>query len=75
MLFRSKVKSLTAMGRMSATVLIALPFAVGILVTAANHTYMAPLFDTGAGQVMLIVGLTMIIVGSLILRRMVAFKG
>ena len=73
--FRLKVKSLTAMGRMSATVLIALPFAVGILVTAANHTYMAPLFDTGAGQVMLIVGLTMIIVGSLILRRMVAFKG
>jgi tight adherence protein B len=73
--FRLKVKTLTAMGRMSATVLVALPFAVGLLVTAVNHSYMAPLFDTGTGHVLLIVGLTMMVIGTLILRRMVAFKG
>jgi VWFA-related protein len=73
--FRLKVKSLTAMGRMSATVLIVLPFAVALLVTAVSHNYMAPLFDSGVGHVLLILGLTMMVIGTLILRRMVAFEG
>ena len=58
-----------------ATVLIVMPFAVGLLVSAVNHSYMAPLFETNAGHILMVVGLTMIIIGSLILRRMVAFKG
>jgi tight adherence protein B len=72
--FKLRVKALTAMGRMSATVLICLPFGVALLVSAVNPGYMAPLFRTTVGQVLLAVGLTMIVIGSLILRRMVAIK-
>jgi tight adherence protein B len=73
--FRRKVRALTAMGRMSAFVLIALPFATALGMTAVNRDYMTPLFTTGTGRVLLIASLVMIGIGSLVLRRIVSFKG
>jgi len=73
--FARKVKGLTAMGRMSAYVLIGLPFVIAILVTMMNPSYIAPLYHTGTGQKMLIGGLGMMAVGSLILKKIVSFRG
>ena len=73
--FERKVRGLTAMGRMSAYVLIGLPFAVGLLVTTMNPGYMSPLWNTSTGQTMLIGGLVMLVVGSGLLKKMVSFKG
>jgi tight adherence protein B len=73
--FRRKVKALTAMGRMSAYVLIALPFVTGLGLFAVNRDYMTPLFTTGTGRTLVIASLVMIGVGSLVLRRIVSFKG
>jgi len=73
--FARKVKGLTAMGRMSAYVLIGLPFFIASVVTLMNPTYMAPLYHTGTGQKLLATGLVMIVVGSTILKKMVSFRG
>jgi tight adherence protein B len=73
--FARKVKGLTAMGRMSAYVLIGLPFFVASAVTVINPTYMSPLYHTSTGHTLLVVTLVMMTVGSLILKKMVAFKG
>jgi tight adherence protein B len=73
--FARKVRGLTAMGRMSAYVLIGLPIFVGIIVTLLNPAYMSPLYHTGTGQKVLALGLAMIVVGSAILKKIVSFKG
>src|SRR5436305_10926323 len=73
--FARKVKGLTAMGRMSAYVLVALPFFVGAVVTMMNPTYMSPLYHTATGQKVLAAGLVMIVAGSAMLKKTISFKG
>jgi tight adherence protein B len=73
--FGRKVKGLTAMGRMSAYVLAGLPFFVGLVVTMMNPSYMAPLYHTASGQKMIGIGAGMIVVGSLMLKKIVSFRG
>jgi tight adherence protein B len=73
--FARKVKSLTAMGRMSAYVLVALPFFMAGLTTLMSPRYMAPLWHTGVGQTMVASGLVMITIGSLILKKIASFRG
>jgi tight adherence protein B len=72
--FARKVKGLTAMGRASAYVLIGLPFFVALAVTFVNAEYMSPLYHTSTGHMLIGIGLGMISVGSLILRKMVSFR-
>jgi tight adherence protein B len=73
--FARKVRSLTAMGRMSAYVLVALPFFIGTIVTIMNPTYMAPLYHSSAGQKMLAAGVVMLTIGSLMLKKIASFRG
>ena len=73
--FTRKIRGLTAMGRMSAYVLIALPIFIGAIVTAINPTYMSPLYNSSAGHKLILLGFGMMAVGSAILKKMVAFKG
>jgi len=73
--FALKVRSLTAMGRMSAYVLVALPFFLAAVLTLLNSTYMSPLWDTGTGKALVALGIVSIGIGSLMLRKIVSFKG
>jgi tight adherence protein B len=73
--FARKIKALTAMGRMSAYVLVALPFFLAGALALMNPDYMAPLFNTSAGHKMIGVSLAMMAVGSLLLKKIVSFKG
>jgi tight adherence protein B len=73
--FARKIRGLTAMGRASAYVLLALPFFIAFAITLLNPTYMAPLYDTSTGHMLIIVGLVMMAFGSLILRKIVSFRG
>jgi tight adherence protein B len=73
--FARKIRSLTAMGRMSAYVLIGLPFFIAAMLTLLNPSYMSPLYGTSAGHMLIILGLVMMAVGSLILKKIVSFKG
>ena len=49
-----KVKALTALGRMSAIVLVSLPIALGALMTLLSPAYMAPLYTTSGGQMLIV---------------------
>jgi tight adherence protein B len=72
--FAKKIKGLTAMGRASAYVLIALPFFVAGLLTLLNPDYMRPLWHTSTGHKLIIVMFVMMTFGSLILRKIVNFR-
>jgi tight adherence protein B len=72
--FARKVRGLTAMGRMSAYVLIGLPFFIALAVTVLNPSYMSPLFHTSTGHMLILLGFAMMGLGSTILNKMVSFK-
>jgi len=73
--FARKVKALTAMGRMSAYTLVAIPFLLAGGITLINHDFMAPLYHTHTGQMLMLLGLGMMSIGSLILKKIVSFRG
>ncbi len=73
--FARKIRGLTAMGRASAYVLIALPFFIAFALTLLNPSYMAPLFNTSTGHMLIVVGLVMMGIGTLFLRKIVSFRG
>jgi tight adherence protein B len=73
--FARKIRALTAMGRMSAYTLIGIPFFLLGTITLVNRTYMHPLYATHAGHILMIIGVTMMSIGSLILRKIVSFRG
>jgi len=73
--FARKLKGLTATGRMSARVILALPFFLAVAISAINPSYLSPLFTTGAGHLLLALAIVMLALGTVILRRMVTFRG
>jgi tight adherence protein B len=73
--FVRKVKGLTAMGRAGAYTLVALPFFIAAAITIINPTYMYPLYHTSTGHLLIYTGLGMMAIGSLILKKLVSFKG
>jgi tight adherence protein B len=73
--FARKIRALTAMGRMSAYTLIGIPFFLAGVITLVNRSYMRPLYFTHTGRMLLLTGLVMIGIGSLILKKIVTFRG
>jgi tight adherence protein B len=73
--FHRKIRGLTAMGRMSAYTLIGLPFVVGLAIYAINRDYMKPLLTTSTGHKLIILMFVMMAIGSLLLKKIVSFKG
>ena len=73
--FARKIRSLTASGKMSAYVLLGLPFFIAGALTLMNPEYMAPLYETSVGHMLIGTGLTMMFFGSLLLRKIVSFRG
>lgn len=68
---RRQVKALTAEGRLSAWILLALPFGVAGFMTVTNPEYLAVLFETGIGRGMLAIGGLLMAAGALWLRKIV----
>jgi tight adherence protein B len=69
-----KVKALTSLGRMSATVLVAMPIGLGALMTLISPQYMAPLYTTSTGHLLIGVCLTSMAIGAVFLRQIVSVK-
>lgn len=67
---RGQVKALSAEGRFSAKVLIALPLLMAAYLLVFKRGYLAPLYSTGVGIVLLIIGGTLLLVGAVWLTRM-----
>jgi tight adherence protein B len=73
--FHRKIRGLTAMGRMSAYTLVGLPFVVGLAIYGVNREYMEPLLTESIGHKLIILMLVMMTIGSLMLKKIVSFKG
>ena len=73
--FARKIRSLTAMGRMSAYTLMGIPFFMAATITLINPSYMSPLYHTHTGRLLIGTGLVMMLVGSAILKKIVSFRG
>ena len=73
--FHRKIRGLTAMGRMSAYTLIGLPFVVAVAIYAINREYMKPLLTTSTGHKLIMLMFVMMAIGSLLLKKIVSFKG
>ncbi|WP_427016409.1 type II secretion system F family protein [Pseudarthrobacter sp. P1] len=71
---KAQVKALSAEGRMSAIILLALPFGIGLMLMVANPKYLAVLTTNVVGWLMLGAGAIMMVIGSLWLRKIVQIK-
>ena len=63
------------MGKMSAYVLVGLPFFVAGALTLLNPEYMAPLFHTPTGRNLVMVALVMMLIGGAFLQKIISFRG
>jgi tight adherence protein B len=67
--FRRNLRAITGQVRISANVLTGLPIVAAVLLTLVNPSYMSPLWNTSSGHILALVALSMIVCGSLVLRR------
>jgi tight adherence protein B len=73
--FARKIQSLTAMGRMSSYTMMGIPFFLAVALTLINPEYMHPLYHSHSGHILIALGLTMMTIGSAILKKIVSFRG
>ncbi len=72
--FQGRVRVLSAEGRMSAKVLIAMPFCVVGFLYVTNREYIEVLFTDPLGTIIIIAGLTTMALGSIVIKKVVALK-
>jgi Flp pilus assembly protein TadB len=71
---RRLVKTLTAQGRYARWILSALPLAAGLLLWLLQPEAVRPLYDSGAGQIALVVAALLVTTGSLVIQKIVDIK-
>jgi len=72
--FDGKVRTLTAEGRISAVILILLPFFIFGYLWVTNPNFLAPLLTEPAGKYMILGAVVMMIIGAFIMKKMVDIK-
>ena len=72
--FRGKVRTLSAEGKLSAIVLIAIPFFIVAVLRFTSPQYISALFSEPAGRVMGAVALVLMVMGIFVMKRMVSIK-
>lgn len=68
---QGEIAAATAEGRLSAAVLIAMPFAIALIINVINPGYIRPLFTTPMGLAMTLMAGLLMGVGAMVIRRMV----
>ncbi|MFI7496136.1 type II secretion system F family protein [Kocuria sp. M4R2S49] len=71
---RGQVKALSAEGKMSAYILMGLPFVVAVVLSILNPGFMQPLFESILGYGLMVLSVVMLIAGGLWMRKIVTFK-
>ncbi|MCW4385427.1 type II secretion system F family protein [Salinibacterium sp. SYSU T00001] len=71
---RRQIRSLSADGRLSALVLVALPPAVTGILALVNPQFLAPMFSTPIGWVLIVISLLLFIAGGLWIRKLVTLE-
>jgi tight adherence protein B len=71
---RRQVKALAAEGKLSAIVLMALPFGIGGFIALTNPGYIARFTESGLGWGMLVIAVLLLVGGGFWLKKMVSIK-
>ncbi len=71
---KQEIKTVTAQGRMSSSVIGGLPIAIGLVLMVINPSYMMTFFVTTAGNIMLVVAIMLEIIGFAVIRKVVTVK-
>lgn len=69
--FREKVRTVTGEAKLSATILLALPFLVGAAIFILNPEYIRVLFDDPIGPYLIAIATTMMSIGSFIMYKLI----
>lgn len=69
-LFEQRVYAMTAESRISAIILGSMPIFIAAILTLLRPSYLIPLISTDLGQMMLRIGLLMLLMGILVMRRL-----
>jgi tight adherence protein B len=69
--FREKVKTLSAEGKLSAIILVALPFLIATAIIALNPEYIMVLVSDPIGPYAIAIALTMMSIGSFVMYKLV----
>jgi len=72
--FQGKVRTLSAEGRLSAVILVAIPFFMGIYLHFSNPKYLELLFSEPIGRIMAGAAVIMMAIGILVIKKMVTIK-
>jgi tight adherence protein B len=73
-ILKGQIRSLSGEARLSAYILIGLPFFIGLAVYFLNPKYVKVLFEDPIGHVMLLVAGVMMVVGIIVMKRMIKVK-
>jgi tight adherence protein B len=68
---RRQVRALSAEGRLSAYILVALPIIVAAWLFITSGPYMRVLYTTTLGEILLSLAVGLIVIGALLMRRMI----
>jgi tight adherence protein B len=71
---RRLISSLTAQGRMARWIVSLIPVVLLLLISSINPEYMAPIFKETAGIVILCIAAVLVVVGSLVIKKIVSIK-
>ena len=71
---KGNIRTLTAEGRISAYILLSLPFFLGYVMYLLNPKYISTLFTDPIGHFMLVATGVMMIIGAFVMKRMVDIK-
>lgn len=71
---RRQVRSLSAEGRLSAVILVALPILVGAWLFLTDRTYMRTLYTTPMGLLLFIGAIALLVIGTFWMRRMIRLE-
>ncbi|GAA2172281.1 hypothetical protein GCM10009784_02100 [Arthrobacter parietis] len=71
---KGQIRALAAEGKFSAYILVALPFAIGGMLTVVSPGYINPLFENPLGWVMIGASVVMMTIGCLWLRKIIDLK-
>ncbi len=72
--FQAKVRALSAEGRLSAILLVAIPFFLAAVISIINPDYIVVLKDEPIGKMMVLGALIMMIIGIAVLKNMIQLK-
>jgi tight adherence protein B len=71
---RRQIKALSAEGRISAWIMIAIPFFLTALILVLTPDFLSPLWTTTPGKVAVVVGVALLVVGIVWIRRVVRLR-